>query len=501
VLGDDPHALLLAELPAAVVAGPLADPTPYLRAARAVVTLGRDVEGVLALSWACGTPAFTAPENDADGERLADALSGLLGSDALFATLAPIPVPEPGPSLIDPLAALEAPYRRASGRIEAPARVRLVGAIDSLESLAQVNRELAVRLARPGQPFSFSVLAPGGTIATADVAAALDGVEVVRRGAPLASVDLEIRHQWPPDFSAPARGRLVIVQPWEFGGLPAEWVGPLRDVADDLWVPTSWVRESAIESGIDPGRVHVVPNGVDVARYRPEGARFPLRTRRRTKLLFVGGLIERKGVDALLEAYLSTFRSSDDVCLIIKPFGSASVYAGSTLEPAVRRAAAGDGPEIELVDGDLSFAEMAALYRSCHALVHPYRGEGFGLPIAEAMASGLPVIVPDAGASQDFCDDDVAFLVAARRVALTPSEWTPTAAGSWWFEPSRQGLAAAMHAVVADPSFAQEKGAAARRRIVERFTWDHAGDAAAARLSELLGLDVAPPQRERVQVA
>ena len=36
---------------------------------------------------------------------------------------------------------------------------------------------------------------------------------------------------------------------------------------------------------------------------------------------------------------------------------------------------------------------MAALYAACDCLVHPYRGEGFGLPIAEAMACGLPVIV------------------------------------------------------------------------------------------------------------
>ena len=37
--------------------------------------------------------------------------------------------------------------------------------------------------------------------------------------------------------------------------------------------------------------------------------------------------------------------------------------------------------------------EVAALYRACDVFVLPYRGEGFGMPIAEAMASGLPVLV------------------------------------------------------------------------------------------------------------
>ena len=50
-------------------------------------------------------------------------------------------------------------------------------------------------------------------------------------------------------------------------------------------------------------------------------------------------------------------------------------------------------PEIVYIDSSLTSDEMTALYRSCHCLVHPYRGEGFGLPIAEAMASGLAVIV------------------------------------------------------------------------------------------------------------
>ena len=137
-------------------------------------------------------------------------------------------------------------------------------------------------------------------------------------------------------------------------------------------MPSSWERNCAIDSGVDAQRVHVIPNGVEVERFTPEGPTFPLSTKKKTKLLFVGGLIERKGVDALLEAYLTAFDRTDDVCLVIKPFGSTSVYRNSDLAPAVRRAADGDGAEIELVDEELDADELAALYRSCDVLVHPY---------------------------------------------------------------------------------------------------------------------------------
>src|SRR5207302_1409289 len=72
-----------------------------------------------------------------------------------------------------------------------------------------------------------------------------------------------------------------------------------------------------------------------------------------------------------------------------------------------------DAAEIEYLHQNLREEELAGLYTACDCLVHPYRGEGFGLPIAEAMACGLPVIVTGYGAALDFCNDENAFLIPA----------------------------------------------------------------------------------------
>ena len=48
--------------------------------------------------------------------------------------------------------------------------------------------------------------------------------------------------------------------------------------------------------------------------------------------LFVGGTIARKGIDILLDAYTSQFTADDDVCLVIKDFGTDSFYKGQTCE-------------------------------------------------------------------------------------------------------------------------------------------------------------------------
>ena len=55
------------------------------------------------------------------------------------------------------------------------------------------------------------------------------------------------------------------------------------------------------------------------------------------------------------------------------------------------------GYPIEYHDRALNDQEMAGLYAACDCLAHPYRGEGFALPVVEAMACGLPAIVTGAG--------------------------------------------------------------------------------------------------------
>src|SRR5438128_8701674 len=102
---------------------------------------------------------------------------------------------------------------------------------------------------------------------------------------------------------------------------------------------------------------------------------------------------------------------------------------------------------------------MAGLYTACQSLVHPYRGEGFGLPIAEAMASGLPVIVTGYGAALDFCNDDNAFLLPAREVRFRARRIgdMETVDHPWLAEPDRTVLQHYLRHVVAQPGDAQAR--------------------------------------------
>ncbi len=353
-------------------------------------------------------------------------------------------------------------------------------------SLALINREVCRRLAESG--LELSIVPYEADEFGPEVDPSLQ-VIADRTNAPLTGpADVHVRHQWPPKFEPPAEGAWAMIQPWEFGGIPHEWVEPMTHQVDEIWVPTSHVRDGYLRSGIPADKVIVIPNGVDTDRLHPDAPKYPLATRKRFKFLFVGGTILRKGIDVLLEAYVKAFTAADDVCLVIKDLGGKSFYKGQTAKDRIAEIQANPlAPEIEYLDDPLSDAEIAGLYAACHCLVHPYRGEGFALPIAEAMATSLPVIVTGYGACLDFCDSETAFLIPAREVPLPPSSLPPSAVGYWWAEPDGDALITLMQSVVADPAHAKAVGKRARDRILSGFTWAHMAERILERL-RILGM-------------
>jgi glycosyltransferase involved in cell wall biosynthesis len=317
----------------------------------------------------------------------------------------------------------------------------------------------------------------------------LDELLAAQLGRPLSGpADVHIQFQWPPRSSPPSAGRWVVQQPWEYGSLPRAWSDFMSRQVDEVWVPTHFVRDCYVQSGLEAERVQVVPRGVDAARFHPGVPPRTLRTHKRFKFLFVGGTIPRKGIDILLEAYTRTFTRRDDVCLIVKDMGIRTFYQGQTAEERIARIQAdANAPEIEYLSTNLDEGALPGLYTACDCLVHPYRGEGFGNSIAEAMACGLATVVTGYGAALDYCDEHTSYLVPARILRFPEKRVgdLETVDYPWVAEPDVRALQGLLKHVIAHPDEARARGQAGRERIHTAFTWEHALDAAQARLRVL----------------
>jgi glycosyltransferase involved in cell wall biosynthesis len=128
----------------------------------------------------------------------------------------------------------------------------------------------------------------------------------------------------------------------------------------------------------------------------------------------------------------------DPVRLVIKVFPNPHNTAAQQI--AELQAADRDAPAITLIDRDSADSEILDLYRDADAVVLPTRGEGFNIPAAEAMATGLPLIATGYSGHLDFCNESVRLIdysFAASGSHLAES-------GSLWVEPDVGDLTRAM---------------------------------------------------------
>ena len=133
---------------------------------------------------------------------------------------------------------------------------------------------------------------------------------------------------------------------------------------------------------------------------------------------------------------------------------------------------------------------LAGLHAACDCLVHPFRGEGFALPVVEAMACGLPVIVTGAGPATDYATNETAFLIPARRGEFAECRVgdLETIGRPWLYEPDMDSLVELLKRVASDRAGARAKGMAASQHIRSHFTWKQTIDAVEQRLLAVIDM-------------
>jgi glycosyltransferase involved in cell wall biosynthesis len=280
--------------------------------------------------------------------------------------------------------------------------------------------------------------------------------------------DAALRFCYPPHVEdMQGRIRAIHSYGWEESGFPAEYVTAFNRKLDMVTVLSTAVEKILRDNGV---RVPIAVTGAGIDHLLGITPTPPALDARAFRFLHISSCFPRKGVDALLAAYGKAFRSGDDVSLVIKTFPNPHNDVASQVR--AWRQCVPDYPHVVIIDRDCSEEELVGLYKACHAFVAPSRGEGLGLPMAEAMAFELPVITTNWGGQRDFCDDSTAWL-CDYHFAKAQTHFGQT--HSVWAEPDVDHLAQLMREVHdLPPALRAQRVQAARERVLRDLTWDRA---------------------------
>jgi glycosyltransferase involved in cell wall biosynthesis len=299
------------------------------------------------------------------------------------------------------------------------------------------------------------------------------------RGRAARADDVQVIYAQGDAFAAGRGARRIGFTMLEIDRLPREWVRQ-ANLMDEIFVPSTFNAETFRASGVRPP-ISVVPLGVDPDYFNPGIIGHPLAGVFSFLSTFEWGA--RKAPEILLRAFHDEFRATDDVVLICK-------IINQDESVRVERAVAdlglssGGGRVLFSLNEIVPTDQLGSLYRSADCFVLPTRGEGWGMPILEAMACGLPVIATDWSAPRDFMNSGNAYPLEVER--MVPAELTsPYYRGARWAEPSYEHLRALLRHVYENREEARAKGRRASREVLGRWTWDESASRIRTRLAEV----------------
>ena len=201
--------------------------------------------------------------------------------------------------------------------------------------------------------------------------------------------------------------------------------------------------------GIKPSKVRVVPNGVDVEKFKPtenlQAIKKQLGLGNEPIVLFVGSLIHRKGLPFLVEAAKKIVKAHPDTKFLIVGEGPLK----NQLTVSLKKVNLSSSFKFL---GNLQDNLLPSVYNCADVFVLPSIQEGQGIVLLEAQASGKPVVAFDVGGVNEAVRNKETGLLVKRG--------------------SADELADALVRILSDETLKEKMGANGRRFVMENYTWD-----------------------------
>jgi len=278
-------------------------------------------------------------------------------------------------------------------------------------------------------------------------------------------------------------GRIIQWVVFESTRIP-EAIRPAIQGADQVWVPSAWGHSVLTAHDIEPDRINIVPEGVDGARFHAHG-RQARTVARPFRFLTVGKYEQRKAIDLTIEAFAKVYANQPQAELVIK----SNYFTNHQQKYDALHAKISGLDNVTLLWGEMTEAQLADLYRACDVFVLPTRAEGWGLPLIEAVAAGMPIITTMHSGHTEFLQHvtDSVLPVAHEMTKIDCAEYRsyyPDTMNDWgvWASPDVDSLVTCMQQAFREEYRLYDRAQRNSKIIRERFSWSQSAEQALAHM-------------------
>ncbi len=251
---------------------------------------------------------------------------------------------------------------------------------------------------------------------------------------------------------------------------------------DFVLSPSQWGIDCMVRAGLDDRRLLLAPEGVDPLFFHRHGR--PTKSRERPfRFLMMGKYETRKGYEVAFDAFERIFARESEVELWVKPewISESRVMMAPQCLALMNRY---KHLPIKWIRGFLNAQQLLTLHHQTDAFLFPSFGEGWGLPLIEAIAAGTPVICTNFGGQSQYLNDLSAYvsLIQYEIKPITCEQWRsdrnhPNPELDCWAYPDVAHMADLMSELISMPSDRRFRNATLASDQVRRdFTWIRAAD-------------------------
>jgi len=260
------------------------------------------------------------------------------------------------------------------------------------------------------------------------------------RHSPNADIDFFLR---PPPWTSGRSKRKIGYFYWEATPLPPSWAASLNTV-DEIWAPCKLVEDCCISAGFR-GKIYNVPTPANPFNLSDVPIAEFSGTKKDSFIFYsISQWHNRKGWNELLTAYFDEFSEDDNVCLVIKtnPINPMAQYQIPEDVKMIRsRFGEKKTAPLVLIPGIISEQDLLSIHKAGHCYVAPHHGEGWGMPIHDAILSRKQIIATKFGGVAEYLDDESFYPIPFSMVPVTGMEWNGAySSDQKWAQPDIEAL-------------------------------------------------------------